>query len=1023
MAERTITRRTLAKTIGAAGFLSLTGIDLLGCSTEAGDFSSGYPQCGRPAPEAYVDPQTGEVTVNEDISIRYSACLGCYNCCGNSVHIDRKTGEIIRSGGNPYNATCAEPFLSFEAPLEEAYRSNSFANNGGNSPGTICERGLGSLDAYNQPNRITTPLKRAGARGEGKWEAISWDQLIREVTEGGKLFAHIGEDREVEGFIALHDTETPLNPDQPDLGPVSNQVVGLGGRGDGRSVIADRFYEAYGTKNQYYHAATCGGALMYTTSKTGTNIRADLDNAEYVLWCGTFPGTTGSAANGHAGRCVKGLVERGTKMDIFDPVLASGLATPTQPNVVWHPIRTATNPAFALGLVRWIIENDAYNKEYLSYPNHEAAYAGGFNSITNATYLVIVDEDHPNFRKLLRAEDIGIENPLPTEEDGVVPDCFVVIDAKSGKPTIHPLCTQGLIDFEGEVSGIKVRSSFLFTKDAAFEKTMQDWSEICDVPVATLEATAKEFTSHGTRACAVGMGSTANMNGLDSACMYDMLHSMIGSACMQGGANWRPSSAGTSDGARYLLGSIEGAPAVGGVPMSRSGKNYCDTDEYRNRIAAGEVDPKPKLPWYSIPRNTDNQCLAGIVHQYPYQAKILVTWMFASIHSTPGANRESFIDALKDTSIIPLHICCDVFMGTFATYADYFVPDTTPYESWGIFEAMTLHTGYSDSVRWPVVEPRTDILPDGRHASFEAFLCDVAQACDVPGYGERGIKDVEGNYWPFKDASDFFVKGVANVAYDRNPVSDASSEDIRLQMLDQLPEEWQAAVKPEEWPKVQNVLSRGGRFYQKDEMFDDRGRCVYPNTYTIHFYSEKRAGNIYSMTGEHSYGEMRYNPERLADLTPLEDRFPRSEWPFKSTNYKPRFRSVCKLSNSPIMRDLCPSNYLEINIEDAAQLGIKDGDLIRIENPTGDVMEGPAMVRAGVAKGTFAVAFGYAQIALGNQVYEIDGGEVAADPAIGAGIHLQTMLDPTVEAGNFPVSDPEAAVPGRSGGVYKIMKA
>ena len=129
------------------------------------------------------------------------------------------------------------------------------------------------------------------------------------------------------------------------------------------------------------------------------------------------------------------------------------------------------------------------------------------------------------------------------------------------------------------------------------------------------------------------------------------------------------------------------------------------------------------------------------------------------------------------------------------------------------------------------------------------------------------------------------------------------------------------------------------------------------------------------------------------------------------------------LANSPIMRDLCSHNYLELNEEDAATYGVKDGDTIRIVNPTGDVMEGEAMVRAGVAKGTFAVAYGYGHLAYGAQDISIEGEQARpGDPAIGAGIHLQTMLDPSLDA-LFPLVDPEAGSPGRSGGVYRIEKA
>ena len=117
-----------------------------------------------------------------------------------------------------------------------------------------------------------------------------------------------------------------------------------------------------------------------------------------------------------------GVKEGNLRYSVVDPILAGGAVTPLYENSEWVPIKPTTDNAFGMALIRWIIENRKYSNDLLSSPNYEASVSKGFNSWTNATHLVIEDQKHPNYRKMLRAEDLGLE--VGEEEK----DIFIVID-------------------------------------------------------------------------------------------------------------------------------------------------------------------------------------------------------------------------------------------------------------------------------------------------------------------------------------------------------------------------------------------------------------------------------------------------------------------------------------------------------------------------------------------------------------------------------------------------------------------
>ena len=49
--------------------------------------------------------------------------------------------------------------------------------------GALCRRGQLILEHLYHPDRLNYPLKRAGRRGEGKWQQIAWEQAMDQIAE------------------------------------------------------------------------------------------------------------------------------------------------------------------------------------------------------------------------------------------------------------------------------------------------------------------------------------------------------------------------------------------------------------------------------------------------------------------------------------------------------------------------------------------------------------------------------------------------------------------------------------------------------------------------------------------------------------------------------------------------------------------------------------------------------------------------------------------------------------------------
>ncbi len=64
--------------------------------------------------------------------------------------------------------------------------------------GGVCARAYAGLERVYDPERVLQPLRRAGPRGSGRWEPLSWDEALERVAgalgRGGRSVLHLAQD-------------------------------------------------------------------------------------------------------------------------------------------------------------------------------------------------------------------------------------------------------------------------------------------------------------------------------------------------------------------------------------------------------------------------------------------------------------------------------------------------------------------------------------------------------------------------------------------------------------------------------------------------------------------------------------------------------------------------------------------------------------------------------------------------------------------------------------------------------------
>jgi len=239
-------------------------------------------------------------------SIIPTTCFNCEAACGLLAYVDKENGRIKKFEGNPYHPA---------------------------SRGRNCAKGPATINQINDTDRILYPMKRAGKRGEGKWERVSWNDALDDIA--ARIRKALQEKR-------------------------NNEIMYHVGR-PGHEGYMDRVLQAWGVDGHNSHTNICsaGARFGYTLWQGYDRPSPDHANAKFILLLSAHL-ETGHYFNPHAQRIIEGMM-KGAKLCVIDPRLSN---TASMANY-WLATYPGTEAALFLAIAKVILDENLHNAEWM----------------------------------------------------------------------------------------------------------------------------------------------------------------------------------------------------------------------------------------------------------------------------------------------------------------------------------------------------------------------------------------------------------------------------------------------------------------------------------------------------------------------------------------------------------------------------------------------------------------------------------------------------------------------------------
>lgn len=765
------------------------------------------------------------------------------------------------------------------------------------SRGGVCAKGLSSIMDYYNPDRILYPVKRTnpqkGLHEDPKWQRISWEEALDTLAQ------RLQKARQKDPRSVVW-THTP--------GPTGGMKS---------MITVAGFFVAYGT-NSYCTGGPgphCGAAAHHIDAQTNAawDVFPDYRYCNFVLRCGGNEGVGGGRHSAESIYMMAAARERGMKMKVLDPVGYRSAAKADE----WIPILPGTDIAVLLSIANVIVHDiKVYDTEFIAKK-------------TNGSYLI--------------------------QENG-----YYIRDKETNKPLLYDIydgkcktyddtsLKQPAIDGQYEVYGQRCRPAFSLIKERLHQYT-PDWaSTLSTVPESTIRELAHNLVTeakigsnidlNGVKvpyrpACVVGYrGLQTHQNGFHTYAAMQQINMLLGNEDVCGGllGSGAVRSLGYPETGRFKF-----APYAGHEGMLTPGFWHSRTPwpPLDPSGPGGSINFSDIFSHGSATRGhiyTDEWEELWTKAGRPFEPEVFFTYGGNVVMNMSNPEPvERFLQKVPFSfAIQPFH------NETTEGFCDIVLPEVHFLESLDIASAFGIHYSYPAGLddwcfhmRMPAIEPK------GETRNVQDILFDLSTRVGIRNKYNVFLN----NYYSLKNSTWEQV----DVDSDENyPIIGPNETIDNIELADRTLQYNFGASKGLEWLRDNGFL----KWNKKPEeaywrWFVDARIPIYHAGLTEDKEEiVQRATQIgFTMNWDHYTGVTTYIPSPIySNFDPEYDLFvvsPRD--PISTYRFSLQNPYISELAE----RDPFSLN-ITMNVETARKKGVRDGDVISLENEWGDSVSG-----------------------------------------------------------------------------------